>query len=1051
MSKPLDRLRQALRGRYEIEQELGTGGMSTVYRAYDARHDRQVAVKVLRPDLAASIGSERFLREIRIAAKLTHPHILPLHDSGDADGFLYYVMPFIDGESLRERLRREGELPVHEVVRLTNVVADALASAHKQGIVHRDVKPDNVLLSEGHAYVADFGVAKAVSEASADQAQVTSFGVAVGTPAYMAPEQAAADPNVDHRADLYSLGAMAYEMLAGRPPFEGTNTQMVLAAHVTETPQPVAEHRASVPAWLADLVMRCLEKKPADRWQTAAEVRDQLATYATPSGAATPVGTRMVTVRAHTMLRRSDPTRVLGLYAVGAVVILGLAYVLMVRLGLPGWVFVGALGVTGAGLPVAVLTGRAERRRARARVGQTSTGADRGVWRWLTWRRAVATIGGGFSVLGIAAALYMAMRLLGIGPVGTLVASGVLDERERVVLADFANASGDSTLGETVTELFRIDLAQSPAVTVLDPAQVGQALQRMKRDPTTRLTDDIALEVAEREGVKAVVTGDVRVLGGGFVLSSRLVSTGGDVLWAARETAADPQALIPAVDRLSASLRAKIGESLRTIRADQPLAEVTTRSTEALRKYAHADRANNAADFDRAIRLLEEAIADDSAFAMAYRKLGIILRNQGIREGRSDSAFARAYALRDRLSERERYLAEAAYHDYVERDQQATVVAYRTLLDKYPTDRIALNNLAVEYNELGRRAEAAELHLRSIALGGAPSASYTNVIGILYDLGKADSARALLEELAATYPDNPAVHSFRAAFAAAGFDYASAERHIRELQAARRGIPVFDAQAALELANYSMIQGRPADASRRVKQGYDIAQTAGLGFFSDQPWDVLSNIGRAIVAVRYLGSPDSAIAAVRRAMDSEAWRAQAPAKRNYLGVAQVYALAGGPERARELVSEFRARADSATLADSYTGLNSTLGIIALAEDRPHDALRYFREVRDSVPACALCVLPEIAEAYEQMGQLDSAVAVYERYLETPALFRSGQDSGNLPRILRRLASVHSRLGHRTEAAEYYARFIELWSDAEPELQPLVGEARERLAELAEEQ
>ncbi len=1049
MPEPLDRLKQALRGRYEIEQELGTGGMSTVYRAYDARHDRQVAVKVLRPDLAASIGSERFLREIRIAAKLTHPHILPLHDSGEADGFLYYVMPFIAGESLRDRLRRDGELPVHEAIRLTHDVADALASAHRHGIVHRDIKPDNVLLSEGHAYVADFGVAKAVSEASADQAQVTSFGVAVGTPAYMAPEQAAADPNVDHRADLYSLGAMAYEMLAGRPPFEGTNTQMVLAAHVTETPEPVAVYRSAMPAWLADVVMRCLEKKPADRWQTAAEIRDQLAAYATSSGAVTPVGTRVVSVSAETMLRRSDPARVLGLYAVAAAGVLGVAYALMVQLGLPGWVFVGALALAGAGLPVAMLTGRAERRRARA--GHRSAGTDRGVWRWLTWRRAVGAIGGAFSVLGIAAAAYMAMRLLGIGPVGTLVASGVLDERERVVLADFANTSGDSTLGETVTELFRIDLAQSPAVTVLDPAQVAQVLQRMKREPTPRLAADVAQEIAEREGIKAVVTGEVRSLGGGYVLSSRLVSTGGEVLWAARETAADAEDLIRAVDRLSASLRAKVGESLRTIRGDQPLAEVTTRSTEALRKYARADRANNAADFDRAVRLLEEAIADDSAFAMAYRRLGVILRNQGVSEGRADSAFTRAYELRERLTERERYLAEAAYHAYVEGDQQATIDAYRTLLDKYPTDRIALNNLAVEYSALGQREEATKLHLRNLALGGAPAAAYTNVIGILYDLGKADTARAVLEEFAATYPENPAIYSFRAAFAAASFDYASAERHLRELQAARRGVPMFEARAVLELANYSLVQGRPDEAYRRLRDGYDIVERNGLGFFNDQPWDVFSNVARGVVAVRYFGDRDSALAAVRRAIDVDAWRAQAAAKRNYLGAAQVYALAGSPERARELVDEFRAHADSETFATNHTGLTSTLGMIALAEDRAHDALRYFAEVRDSLPACALCVLPEIGEAHERLGQLDSAAAVYQRYLETPVLFRSSQDNTSLPLILRRLAALHERLGRRPEAAVYYGRFIELWANAEPELQPWVREARERLTELAEEQ
>ncbi len=213
-----DRLTTALSGRYDIERELGAGGMATVYLAQDRRHERRVALKVLRPELAATLGPERFLREIRIAANLTHPHILPVHDSGEAGGFLYYVMPYIEGESLREKLEREGELPVDEAVRILREIADALAHAHGRGVVHRDIKPDNVLISGRHAMVMDFGVAKAVSEATGRE-KLTTAGVALGTPSYMAPEQASADPTTDHRADIYALGAMAYELLAGRPPF----------------------------------------------------------------------------------------------------------------------------------------------------------------------------------------------------------------------------------------------------------------------------------------------------------------------------------------------------------------------------------------------------------------------------------------------------------------------------------------------------------------------------------------------------------------------------------------------------------------------------------------------------------------------------------------------------------------------------------------------------------------------------------------------------------------------------------------------------------------
>ena len=291
----LDRLKQGLGDRYTIEREIGSGGMATVYLADDVKHHRQVAIKVLRPELSESLGADRFLREIEIAAGLTHPHILTLIDSGEAKGLLYYVMPFVAGESLRAKLAREGELPVADAVKILREVADALAYAHERGLVHRDIKPDNVLLAGHHAVVADFGVAKAVSEATGRE-KLTTAGVALGTPSYMAPEQAVADPHIDHRADIYAVGVLAYEMLTGRTPFTAPTAQAMLAAHVTDAPDPVQKHRESVPAALAELIDRCLAKKPADRWQSAAELLPQLEALGTPSAGITPTTTRPIQV-----------------------------------------------------------------------------------------------------------------------------------------------------------------------------------------------------------------------------------------------------------------------------------------------------------------------------------------------------------------------------------------------------------------------------------------------------------------------------------------------------------------------------------------------------------------------------------------------------------------------------------------------------------------------------------------------------------------------------------------------------------------------------------
>src|SRR6266513_1795174 len=261
-------LAEALAGRYRIERELGRGGMATVYLAHDERHDRLVAIKVLRPEIAAALGAERFLREIAITARLDHPHILTLIDSGTADDFLFYVVPYVRGESLRSRLAREKQLPVAEAVRITQQVAGALDYAHRQGVVHRDVKPENILLHEGEAVVADFGIALAL-EAAGGGARLTATGISIGTPEYMSPEQAEGSRELDARSDVYALGAVLYEMLAGEPPHTGPTAQAIIAKLLSETPTRLQVVRGDVPPAVAAAVAMALAKVPADRFASA--------------------------------------------------------------------------------------------------------------------------------------------------------------------------------------------------------------------------------------------------------------------------------------------------------------------------------------------------------------------------------------------------------------------------------------------------------------------------------------------------------------------------------------------------------------------------------------------------------------------------------------------------------------------------------------------------------------------------------------------------------------------------------------------------------------
>jgi serine/threonine-protein kinase len=356
-----DSLQAALGSAYTLERELGGGGMSRVFLAEETALGRKVVVKVLPPELGAGVNVDRFRREIHLAARLQQAQIVPVLSAGELDGVPYYTMPFVEGESLRAKLTRGVALPINDVVNILRDVTRALAYAHERGIVHRDIKPDNVLLSGGTAVVMDFGIAKALAAAQrgdgdgardSDLNALTQLGVSVGTPAYISPEQAAGDPNIDQRSDIYSLGCMAYELLTGRAPFAGRSPQRTLAAHLTETPEPIAELRPDVPPALGELVMRCLAKDPAKRPQSASEIAAALDALST-----TTTGITTATL----LTGPGAAKRAILLYLASFAAVGLVAKAAVVALGLPEWVFTGAVIVMAIGLPVVVLTANGAR------------------------------------------------------------------------------------------------------------------------------------------------------------------------------------------------------------------------------------------------------------------------------------------------------------------------------------------------------------------------------------------------------------------------------------------------------------------------------------------------------------------------------------------------------------------------------------------------------------------------------------------------------------------------------------------------------------------
>jgi len=1011
--------------------------MSRVFLAQEVRLGRQVVVKVLPPELAAGVSAERFEREIRLAAALQHPHIVPLLTAGSQGDLLYYVMPHIAGESLRARIAHERELPVADTVRILRDVSDALAYAHGHGIVHRDVKPDNVLLSGKHALVTDFGVAKAVSNSSG-AATLTSLGMALGTPAYMAPEQAAGDPNVDHRADLYAVGALGYELLAGRPPFSGMSPQGMLAAQVTATPDPVTQHRATVPPALAALIMRCLAKHPADRPQSAEEVVGQLEAMATPTGGITPQQAEISSGTA-AAIRRAHPVRVATLFGFAALGVLTLAYLLVHALGLPDWAFAGAVGLAAAGLPIMLWTGVIERRRALA--GSTGRAAvPAGVQRWFTWRRALFGGAAAFGLLGLCTGVYMAMRLLGIGPVGTLVASGVLAQRDRLVLADFENRTPDSTLGPSLTEALRVDLTQSPVVRLLDAARIGAALGRMGRAAGTPLDLAAARDLAQREGAKAVVHGQIDRVGRGYVLSAELVSAAdGAVLVALRENANDDGAIIDAVDRLSGNLRERIGESLKTIRASEPLEQVTTGSLEALRKYSQAVKANDAGQFARAVSLLEGAASLDTTFAMAHRKLAVVLYNTGAAPSRVAEAATKAFRHRDRLTPLERYLAEAFYYYRAEFDLSKVESAYRSALELDPENYVALNNLALELNDRRRFAEAESLALRGIAV--VPNAVlYVNATTAQVAQGKLAEAARTVQSLAARAPKSPLTFFLRAGLAEARRDFDSAQVIVQE-QAHLAPDLSSQEEAAYGLAFLSLVRGRVAQAEAQFRKAMAIDEQLG------QPGSYLKGVVElAMIDVRYRNAPGAALRRLEEGLRRHVLDSIPAEDRPYLALAWLCAEAGRPERGRQLLAEYEATVPEAFRRREPIR-HGAAAAVALAEGRVQDAISAYRAWYDQ-DRCAVCGLFDLARAYERAGERDSALAVYERAVTTPGLTRFFEEATTLGPTYKRLGELYEERGQLDKARDYYGRFVDLWKDADAELQPVVRDVRQRLAKLS---
>ena len=793
----VSQVRKALANRYKIDRVVGEGGMATVYLAEDLKHHRKVAVKVMRPELAATLGADRFLREIEIAAQLSHPNILPVYDSGEVESregregregrdaeawdpatrdprpatLLYYVMPYVEGGTVRDRLLKESQLPVGQAVRLAREVAEALAYAHARGIIHRDIKPANVLLGAGHALVADFGIARALG---AEGEALTRTGLAVGTPHYMAPEQSSGDREVDGRADVYAVGSVLYEMLAGEPPFTGPSARAIITRSMTERPRPITSTRSEVPAAIEAVVMKALAKGPVDRYPTAEAMIEAL-DHAVESARTPAPGTIPAATPAPLPVAVTSPGKAWTIFGIGAAAAMGVVYAAVTRWELPSWVLILAAVLLAIGAGVMLMTTRVE---AHRRAGRDTPGLA-GMF---TWRNAAT---GGFLALGLWTVIATAFMLRGPPGGG---AGGVV----RLAVLPFENrgAASDAYFVDGVTDEVRSKLTRLPQFQVIARSSSDQY----------RDTDKTLVQVADELGVDYLLTGTVSWMkpatGSGRVqVSPELM----DVRTGAAKWKERFDTELTDVVTVQASIATQVASALGVALGgsdQQHLAERPTRNTTAYDLYlkgkALVDR--NPTVQRVAASHFEQAVALDDSFAQGWASLATsltIVYSNGNRDPvvarRAREAADRAVALApDKV---DGHLALAEYFTNVVLDGSQAKSHSEAAIRIDPNNAQALRGMARIDAAEGRVEESLGKLRKALSIDPRSPDLAQSYLFTLIRFGKYPEALEAAKTTAALSPENLQSLHFEAMTHLALGDLAAARAVIR------RGLSVVPAPA----------------------------------------------------------------------------------------------------------------------------------------------------------------------------------------------------------------------------------------------------------------